>query len=120
MQTTCTSNPATVALIYSTCPDLETARRLGRAVVEEGLAACANCIPGMTSIYRWEGALQESAEVILILKTTSSRSVDLRHRLVALHPYAIPCILELPVTAANSAFADWVAAMVGSSAEESY
>jgi periplasmic divalent cation tolerance protein len=112
MQTTCTSIPVTVVMVYATCPDLDVARRIGRAVVEEGLAACANCIPGMTSIYRWEGAIQESAEVVLICKTTISQAVTVRHRLAQLHPYTIPCIVELSTVAVHPDFAAWISSQV--------
>ena len=112
MQTTRTSNSATVALIYSTCPDLEAALLLGRTVIGEGLAACVNCIPGMRSIYQWEGAIQESAEVVLLLKTTAQKTAPLMQRLAALHPYTIPCILELPLHGVHPGFAGWVASIV--------
>ncbi len=95
-------------LLYITCPDPVVARAIATAVVDERLAACANLIPGTTSIYRWEGAVQEATETVLILKTREARAVACVERVRALHPYTTPCILVLPVEAAAPAFAAWV------------
>lgn len=95
-------------LIYVTAPSGDEARRLGRALVEERLAACANIIPGIVSIYRWDGAMQEDDEVALILKT-QDRLVDrLTKRVRALHPYQCPCVVALPIEGGNPAFLQWI------------
>jgi periplasmic divalent cation tolerance protein len=95
--------------VYVTASDIEEARRIGRSVVEERLAACANVIDGMTSIYWWQGEVQEAREAVLILKTTTERLAALTARVEALHSYDIPCIEALPVTAGSAAFLDWIA-----------
>lgn len=98
-----------VMFIYATAGDAIEARRIARVVVEERLAACGNVIGGMSSVYWWKGAIQESTEAVLILKTTSDRLDALIARVKALHSYDCPCIEALPVTAGNQAFLDWIA-----------
>ncbi len=95
-------------LIYVTTSSLEEATAIGRALVDERLAACANILPGLTSIYRWEGALTEDSECALIAKTTSACTDALIARVKALHSYDCPCIVALPITAGNPAFLEWI------------
>ncbi|MCS6970214.1 MAG: divalent-cation tolerance protein CutA [Planctomycetota bacterium] len=101
-----------VILLYSTAPDAETAERLGAALVDEGLAACINVIPDMRSVYRWQGAVERSAEAVLIVKTTRAAAAAASARLRALHPYEVPCILELPIAGGDAAYLAWLAAAV--------
>lgn len=99
-------------IVYMTAGDLAEARRIGRALVEERLAACVNIIDGMHAIYRWEGEVQEGAEVVMIAKTVASKVDPLVARVKALHSYACCCVLALPVAAGNPYFLDWIAAEV--------
>ncbi len=99
-----------VLWVYVTAADAEEARRIGRALVEEGLAACANILPGHTAIYRWEGRVEEAAEAAFVAKTTAARFEALRARVRALHSYALPAILALPAAAGDAEFLDWVRA----------
>lgn len=101
-----------VLWVYVTAADAEEARRIGRALVEEGLAACVNLLPGHTAIYRWEGKLEEAAEAAFLAKTTAGRFEALRARIRALHSYTLPCILALPTAAGDAEFLDWVRAQV--------
>ncbi len=91
-----------------TAPDQETAERLGRTLVEEGLVACANVVPGVVSLYRWDGELQRDEEVLLVLKTTAGRAEAMRARVVEEHPYDVPEVLVLPVVAGHAAYLEWV------------
>jgi periplasmic divalent cation tolerance protein len=100
------AEPLHVVLV--TAPDAEVGARIGRALVEEGLAACANLVPGIRSIYRWEGAVHDDAEVLLILKTRAALSAALAARVRALHPYQLPEVLALPVAGGSEAYLDWV------------
>ena len=84
-----------LVLALSTAPDAEQAERIARALVEERLIACANLVPGLTSIYRWEGAVQAEAEVLLVMKTRRALVPRLKERLPQMHPYQVP---ELVVT----------------------
>ena len=102
-----------VRVVLVTAPDAEVGARLGRTVVSEGLAACANLIPGLTSIYRWEGELRTDAEVLLLLKTTAAGFDALRDRVVQLHPYDVPEVLGLEAEAGFAPYLDWVRAGVG-------
>lgn len=102
-------------LVYTTWPDAETAERVGAEVVAERLAACANVLGPMVSVYRWEGAVDRATETPMILKTSAEASERLRDFLVARHPYDIPCVIALPLLAdgSNPAFLDWVAGETG-------
>lgn len=81
---------------------------LARALVEEGLAACVNIVPGVRSVYRWEGTVEEAEEVLLVIKTRSSRATALEVRVRELHPYDVPEVLALPVVAGSDPYLDWV------------
>ena len=96
-------------VVLVTAPGAEEAARIARALVEERLAACGNVVPGLRSIYRWQGAVQEDAEALLILKTTRDRFEALRARVLALHPYEVPEVIALAVEAGSAAYLDWIA-----------
>jgi periplasmic divalent cation tolerance protein len=95
-------------VVLMTAPDAACAERIARALVGERLAACVNLVPGMRSIYRWEGAVQEEAEVLLVAKTRADRVVELEARVRALHPYDVPEVIALPVDAGSAAYLRWV------------
>jgi len=95
-------------VVYLTCADAEEARRIGRAVVADRLAACANVLPGHTAIYRWEGEIREEAEVAMLLKTRGDLVAPLIGRIERLHSYSVPCIVVLPIQAGNPAFLEWI------------
>ena len=97
-----------VRVVLVTTPSVEIAGQLARALVEERLAACANILPGLRSIYRWEGTIHEDAEALLLLKTRTERCAALAARVKDLHPYELPEVLELPVTGGSDAYLDWV------------
>lgn len=98
----------TVLVCLTTCPDAESAERIAEALVGEGLAACVNLVPGVTSIYRWQGAVERADEVLLVLKTTEGGFAALRERLIALHPYELPELIAVPVDLGLAAYLDWV------------
>jgi periplasmic divalent cation tolerance protein len=93
---------------YVTAADADEARRIGRALVEEDLAACVNVLPGHTAIYRWEGKVEEAAEASFLAKTTAARFDALRARIRELHSYTLPCVIALPVETGDPEFLDWV------------
>jgi periplasmic divalent cation tolerance protein len=99
-----------VRVVLVTAPDTETAAAIARALVDERLIACANVIPGIRSIYRWEGRIADEAEVLLVLKTGASRCAAVAARVKALHPYALPEVVALPVVDGSEAYLDWVLA----------
>jgi len=96
-------------VVLTTCPDAATAERLARALVEASLAACVNVVPGLRSIYRWNGAVQSDEEVLMLSKTTAVRFEALRARIVELHPYEVPEVVALPVADGHDAYLRWVA-----------
>ena len=102
----------TVEVVFVTAPDGEVALLLARALVEERLAACVNVVPQVRSVYRWEGAVEEDEETLLVAKTTARRVADLTARVRELHPYDLPETLALPASGAggSDAYLDWVRA----------
>ncbi|WP_029011824.1 divalent-cation tolerance protein CutA [Niveispirillum irakense] len=96
-------------LAYITVPDLETGRRIGEALVAEGLATCVNLLPGMESIYRWQGKVERADELVLIAKLPADGFQALSDRVQALHPYQVPCIIALPITHGLPAYLAWLA-----------
>jgi periplasmic divalent cation tolerance protein len=98
-----------VRVAFSTAPDAETAGRIARALVDERLAACVNVVAGVRSIYRWKGAVEDEAEVLLVIKTRVERLETLAARLRALHPYELPELVALPAVGGLGAYLEWVA-----------
>lgn len=100
-------------VVLVTAPSAERAAEIARALVEERLAACGNVVPGLRSIYRWEGKVQDDAEALLLLKTTRARFDALRDRVLALHPYEVPEVIALPVEAGSERYLAWIRGETG-------
>ncbi|MEW5963401.1 MAG: divalent-cation tolerance protein CutA [Pseudomonadota bacterium] len=96
-------------LIYATFPRGPLAEVVGRALVERRLAACVNILAGMTSIYRWEGALQRDDEIVMVVKTTAARAEAAMQEIERRHPYETPAMLVLPIDGGSRAFLSWIA-----------
>lgn len=86
---------------------------MARALVENRLAACVNVVPGVESIYRWQGEVETAQEALLIMKTTAARFGELRHRILELHRYAVPEIVAIPIVEGSASYLSWVAGEVG-------
>lgn len=97
-----------VRIVVVTTPDADTARTIARALVEERLAACGNIVPGIASIYRWQEAVREDAEALLVLKTSSARVASLTSRVTELHPYDVPEVLALGIEQGNQPYLEWL------------
>ena len=97
-------------LFYVPCPDQGTAEKIAKTLMTEKLVACANIIPGMQSLYWWQGNLESSTEFILILKTLNRPGAQetVTARVGELHPYEIPCIMTLPVLGINESYKKWL------------
>lgn len=95
-------------LLYVTAADAAEATRIGRALVEERLAACANVMPGTTAIFRWDGEMKTASEAVLILKTNAANAIAATARVKALHSYSCPCVAVLPIDGGNADFLAWI------------
>ena len=96
-------------LVLTTLPNSDAAAELAKKVVGEKLAACANVMPAVRSIYRWQGALQDENEVLVLLKTRQARFERLKARILELHPYDVPEVIAVPVEQGHGAYLDWIA-----------
>jgi periplasmic divalent cation tolerance protein len=94
--------------IHVTMPDAERASALAQILVGEGLAACVNVVPGIRSIYRWEGRIQEDDEVLCLIKTRPALFDRVRRRILELHPYEVPEILAFGVDEGSPTYLDWL------------
>ncbi len=97
-----------VRVVLVTGPDAATMRKIARTLVDERLIACANLLDGATSVYRWEGEVEETSECLAVLKTTDDRVPALERRLGELHPYDLPEFIALPVTDGSEVYLSWV------------
>jgi periplasmic divalent cation tolerance protein len=95
-------------LIYSTFPSPEAAEAAGRELVERRLAACVNILPGMTSIYRWEGAIARDSEAVMIVKTRQSLSGQVIEAVKSRHSYTNPALIVLPILGGSAEYLRWM------------
>ena len=102
-----------VVSVYAVFADAEEAERIGRAVVEDRLAACMNLISPIRSIYRWKGAVETAEEVSAIFKTSEGQVDALMTRIAGLHSYEVPCVVAWPIEKILGSYADWVDESVG-------
>lgn len=104
--------PIEPIVVLTTCPDDTVATRLARDLVEAGLAACVSRVGPVHSTFRWQGAIQDEPEVLLVIKTVSARYPELEMRLKSLHPYDVPEIIALPLNRGSTEYLDWLSAAV--------
>jgi periplasmic divalent cation tolerance protein len=98
-----------VNFIYMTAGSRQEAAKIGKELVYSRLAACVNILDNMSSIYMWQGEVQEDSEVVMIAKTTEDRVPQLVEKVKSLHSYECPCVVSIPVSGGNQAFLDWIA-----------
>ncbi len=96
--------------IYVTAPSAAEAKKIADAVVADRLAACANIIPGMHSVYHWQGKIEEADETVIIFKTRATLFQAVEARVKELHKYSAPCIVALPVENGSKPYIDWILA----------
>jgi len=94
-------------VVLCTVPKVETAQKIAHTLVHESLAACVNIVPGLTSVYRWEGQIEEDSELLLVIKTREERYLALEFRIQELHPY-VPEIIALPIQQRSRSYLDWL------------
>ena len=95
-------------IALSTCPNVDSAERIARTLVEERLAACVSRFGGVTSTYRWNGAVASEDEVLLLIKTTADRYAAMETRLVELHPYEVPEVLAITPDGGSAPYLAWL------------
>lgn len=97
-------------LVYTTYPSLVEAEGAGRLLVEKGLAACVNILPGMCSIYRWQGKIERAEEVVMIVKTRDAQKDAVATEVKRNHSYDTPAILFLPAEGGDTDYVGWILA----------
>lgn len=95
-------------VVFVTGPGPEEVERIGRALVEERLAACANLIPSISSTYWWKGKVEEASEALLVMKTRQDLLERLTARVRALHSYTVPEVIALPILGGNPDYLKWI------------
>lgn len=98
--------PASTLLV--SVPDSDVGRKLARALVQEKLAACVQILDGMTSVYMWQGAQEESTESLVLIKTRSSLVDRVTQRVLELHPYDVPEVVALPIVGGSTKYLSWL------------
>ena len=100
--------PTDLQIVLCTVPDPQTGEQIANALVSEQLAACVNIIPGISSVYRWKGAVQQDREALLIIKTGQDSQAPLEQRIRALHPYELPEIIAVPIHTGQKDYLEWI------------
>jgi periplasmic divalent cation tolerance protein len=95
-------------IVFVTCGSVGEAKRIGKAVVEKKLAACANIVVGVESIYRWKGKVERAREVLVVIKTTAARLRELEREVKRLHSYEVPEFIVLPIVAGSQEYLAWI------------
>jgi periplasmic divalent cation tolerance protein len=101
------ADPPPIA-VYATFPDIATAEEICRDMVEAGLAACVNILPGMRSIYRWQDKIEEVDEVVAIMKTRRDLTSELVAGIESMHPYDTPAIVALQIVEGSDRYLNWI------------
>jgi periplasmic divalent cation tolerance protein len=102
---------------FSTCGSLQEARAVAQALVESRLAACVNIVPGVTSIYRWKGVVEEASELLLLIKSTAELMPQVVAKLREVHSYEVPELIAVPIAAGLPDYLAWIGAETGSLAQ---
>ena len=102
-------------IVLCTTPDREAAELIANTLVAEKLAACVNILPGVTSVYRWQGAIEQSEELLLVIKTSQTVWPMLEAQIQALHPYELPEIVAVPIKTGEAEYIQWLENSIPSS-----
>ena len=95
-------------VVLCTCQSLEKAKALAHALLNEKLVACVNCIPSITSIYSWDGKIVEDTECLLVIKSTSAQFDTLKEKIVELHDYDVPEVIQINIENGHQPYLDWI------------
>ena len=99
-----------IVFVYTTYPSIVEAETAGKTLIEQQLAACVNILPGMISLYRWEGALERGEEVVMIIKTRAALAEPVHAAVKAMHSYTTPAILVIPIESVDRDYLAWLTA----------
>ncbi len=102
-------------LVLCSCPEDGTAERIAEALVDRRLAACVNIVKDLTSVYRWQGRRESATECLLFIKTRRERYPELESAIAEMHPYEVPEVIALPLSAGLAAYLGWIDAQVSTS-----
>jgi periplasmic divalent cation tolerance protein len=102
-----------MVLVYCPCPSTKEAKRLGHMMLDQRLAGCINILPGMVSLYDWQGAREEAEEAVLVAKTTIDAAAEASAFLQREHPYDVPAVLTLSLAGVNAPYRDWLLDRIG-------
>jgi len=100
--------PSSTLITLCTCPSQTVAEEIANSLVKQGIAACINIIPKITSIYKWQDKIEKDDETLMLIKTDQSRYQDLEQALLSLHPYELPEIIAVPVEQGLTGYLNWV------------
>ncbi|XP_071442859.1 divalent-cation tolerance protein CutA isoform X2 [Hetaerina americana] len=106
------ANQGIHSVAYVTAPSEEVAKKLAKGIVSGKFAACVNIIPKVTSIYEWKGEISEDAEVLMMIKTRTSRVEELIEFIRKNHPYELPEVISLPIQKGNPPYLEWISEIV--------
>jgi len=101
-------NSSPARILMTTFPDLEQAKQVAKTIVTNKLAACINILPKMTSIYQWQGNLEEGEELMLVIKTEVDCIDKLQKTILEMHPYELPEIVVVPIVGGHTPYLDWI------------
>ena len=104
-------------LVLTTCGSQEEGRAIARALVEKRLAACVNLVPGVESVYQWQGKIETAAEWLLVIKTTAGAVGSLRDAIQEMHSYDVPEFISLAIDDGSNTYLEWIGDSVRGSAE---
>ena len=100
--------PTNLQIVLCTVPDQQTGERIASSLVSDQLAACVNIVPGITSVYRWKGAVEQDREALLLIKTRQDSWQSLEARIRELHPYELPEIIAVPIHTGQKDYIEWI------------
>ncbi|XP_069775296.1 protein CutA homolog isoform X2 [Narcine bancroftii] len=103
---------STHSVAFVTCPNMDVAKQIARNAVEKNLAACVNIVPQITSVYKWKGNIEEDSEVLLMIKTRTTKVDDLSSYVRLVHPYEVAEVISLPIDQGNPPYMKWLSEAV--------
>lgn len=112
--------PNQYQLVLCTCPDQDSAQTIANQLVDQGLAACVNILPGITSVYSWQGKRETAQEQLLVIKTTKNVYDVLEKAIIGLHPYELPEILAVNIENGNTGYLNWISDCISKNANNNW